>query len=785
MVWDQWHERKSEKDLVIKMNTGGGKTTVGLILLQSCLNDKMGPAVFVTPNKHLTEQAIQEAKALGLPVTDDTNDERFKSGQSILIANVYKLVNGMSVFGVEGGYRASVNLGAIVFDDAHACHDTIESQFSLTIPRENTDLYNSLFKLYATDLQEQNPTKIQEILEGAPNRSMLLPFWSWRANLNATIELLVQNRELDILKFQYPLVADHLRQCSCVISESGIEITPHVVPISKIPSIFNAGRRIFMSATLADDGALSSHFAVSHAAISKPIVPISAGDVGDRLFITPSLIDSNSSREEVKALLKRMSRHYNTVVIVPSASKATFWEDVADVLLQGTAVEAGIQKLRSQHVGLAVLVNRYDGIDLPDDACRILVLDDLPDVRRQIDTIRQGYLQGSDKVRAQVAQRVEQGAGRGIRSADDFCAVFLMGSNLCAQVHTSGIREKFSPATRKQFELSDSVTEQLSEVSQIENVVVNEFMNRASQWATFSRQAVTALKYENPEPDVIAVGFRDAFDCADRGDIGLAVQSLRNLVTSLSDPIETGFARQMLAEYLDYEDEVLAQTELLKAKKENASLLRPIAGISVSKKSEPESQSLSCQQFLKGHFPTGNHLIVAITDLLEGLVFDDRKVPLFEESMKKLSFYLGFEGQRPEKETGRGPDVTWSLGKSKHLVIECKSGSTSDKIYKKDSSQLNTSAAWFRKEFDKDSIGYPVMIHQVRTLEYEATLDSDAMIIDFNKFEELKSAVRDFARSVSRPKEITVDEIKERLDRHHLSAGRLLSKFLQKPIYKT
>lgn len=41
------------------------------------------------------------------------------------------------------------------------------------------------------------------------------------------------------------------------------------------------------------------------------------------------------------------------------------------------------------HVGLVVLVNKYDGIDLPNDACRIPVIDGLPDVRRKIDIIRQ------------------------------------------------------------------------------------------------------------------------------------------------------------------------------------------------------------------------------------------------------------------------------------------------------------------------------------------------------------------------------------------------------------
>ena len=33
-VWDNWFSRRDKKDLVIKMNTGNGKTVVGLLILR-------------------------------------------------------------------------------------------------------------------------------------------------------------------------------------------------------------------------------------------------------------------------------------------------------------------------------------------------------------------------------------------------------------------------------------------------------------------------------------------------------------------------------------------------------------------------------------------------------------------------------------------------------------------------------------------------------------------------------------------------------------------------------
>ena len=44
-----------------------------------------------------------------------------------------------------------------------------------------------------------------------------------------------------------------------------------------------------------------------------------------------------------------------------------------------------VAPLKHQHVGLVVFVNRYDGIDLPDDACRILVIDGLPPLKSKYD----------------------------------------------------------------------------------------------------------------------------------------------------------------------------------------------------------------------------------------------------------------------------------------------------------------------------------------------------------------------------------------------------------------
>src|SRR5947208_1495473 len=66
-VLKAWHARRRERDIVVKMNTGSGKTLVGLLMLQSLVNEEIGPALYLSPNKQLVEQAYQTALEIGIP----------------------------------------------------------------------------------------------------------------------------------------------------------------------------------------------------------------------------------------------------------------------------------------------------------------------------------------------------------------------------------------------------------------------------------------------------------------------------------------------------------------------------------------------------------------------------------------------------------------------------------------------------------------------------------------------------------------------------------------------
>nr|WP_223287193.1 hypothetical protein [Halomonas elongata] len=98
-----------------------------------------------------------------------------------------------------------------------------------------------------------------------------------------------------------------------------------------------------MTATLVDDSILSSHFSVSEQQISCPITPDSAGDVGDRMIFLPQVINTETTDDEVKQYAKYISGYVNVVVIVPSAYRAGYWKDCANLMLTTNNLYEGLR----------------------------------------------------------------------------------------------------------------------------------------------------------------------------------------------------------------------------------------------------------------------------------------------------------------------------------------------------------------------------------------------------------------------------------------------------------
>jgi len=772
-VWSKWFERRDEDSLIIKMNTGGGKTVVGLLLLKSCLNEEKFPAAYICPDNYLVKQVIDAASELGIEVTDDAKSHRFLSGKAILVANIFKVVNGRSVFGV-GDEGSKIKISSLVIDDAHACINTVEDQFTANIPNDS-NAYKELYALFKASLHAECETKAIEIESGDFANCIQVPYWAWQSNIADVSRILVKYKNNDFLEFVWPLIKENLILSHCVISASKIEISPHVTPIHMIPSVVNADRKIFMTATLVDDSILSSHFAVDENHIRLPIVPESAGDIGDRMILLPQVINPEITEADIKNYAKYLSAYMNVVVIVPSAYRASFWSDVADLVLNTDNLYEGVERLKVGQVGLAVLVNRYDGVDLPGTACRVLIIDGFPNVRRQIDKVRQSILLGSGHLLNQTIQRIEQGMGRGVRSNDDHCVVLLSGRDLTNQLYSQGAIDKLSSGTKAQLNLSEQVADQIKgqTIDQF-TTVLNYCLGSSPDWLRVSKGALASLKYSGEgNLDSITIALRKSYDLASKNSPQLASSFLLPLINSINDKKEKGYLKQILAEYINMYDPVEAQKLQLSGVTDNRRILKPMAGIQYHKISgKVVEQAVACSNFLTSNNQEPNKLVVEIKGLLNQLEFKPKSSNNFEEAIKIIARYLGFEGQRPEQEFGKGPDNLWKIGDLNYLVIECKNEAVATTISKEYCNQLNGSCEWFQQKYDNTCRYTPIMIHPSNLFEHACSPNQNIRIITIEKLSEFRSAVDGFITSIASNNELgNQNAIREKLDYYKLRSA--------------
>ncbi|TDX49145.1 DEAD/DEAH box helicase family protein [Orenia marismortui] len=777
-VIEKWIKRKDNRDNIIKMNTGSGKTVVGLLILKSCLNGKKGPAVYVAPDPYLVQQVINEANNLGIEVTTDPNSLRFRRGKAILIINIYKLINGKSIFGINN--EEKIKIKSIIIDDAHACMETTEAQFTLNIDA-STQAYKEFFKLFRNDLYNQSKYKLLEIEAKEPNINMLVPYWVWNNKIDDIYRILYKFKDEDYMEFVLPLIKDSLHLCNCVLGSDGIEISPKYVPINTIPSFINAERRIFMSATLTDDSILISHFDVNPNSISKAITPSNCDDIGDRMILVPQELNPKISDDELKNYFNYLSKEHNTIIIVPSNYRANYWKDVADLTLRSNNLQEGIKRLKEGHVGLVILVNKYDGIDLPKKACEVLVIDGLPDVRRKIDKIKQNILMGSDEILTQLIQRVEQGMGRGTRSRDDYCAVFLMGRTLTSHLYAQNALEKFTPATKAQINLSEELSEQVREKSLKEiHSVIKYLLQRDKDWVEASKSRLIDLEY-NSEGQInsnIKKG-RKAFDLAQIKNYKEAVSLLEELKNKEQNKKIRGWLKQEIAEYMNFYNPVKSQQILKSALNDNKFVLHPVSGIEYDKLiGSKADQAVRCSDFLNNTYSNTNNFILELNSLIERLNFAPNTYEIFEQTLKQITNIIGFNGQRPESEFGKGPDVLWETGNLNYFVIECKNEARTDIISKKYCNQLNGSMYWFEEKYDDTCSAIPIMVHPSNLFEYSASPHQQTRIINEEKLNELKKSLLEFANTVvSSNKFADPQDIAKYLKHYNLEYEQFIKKY--------
>ncbi len=780
-ILDAWSPRRNERDLVIKTNTGAGKTIAGLLILQACIHENMVPALYLVPDPHLQQQVLAEAEHLGLRTVNNPEDSKFISGDSICVTTMQVLINGKSRFGLTNNIRPPLPLRAVVVDDAHAALLLTEEQTNLKISFEHP-AYNELLNLFEDELGEQNFNALSDIRDRDPAASTLrIPFWSWYDKRQQVLKILRPYRADEDFMWSWPFVADLLQWCQATINTNAIEITPPCPPIEKILSFAQADRRIYLTATLADDSVLLTHFAANPESVNKTIVPDSAADLGDRLILAPLALNSSINHDDVRAMIRSFAEDYNVVVLVPSHNQAAQWSDVANATVSKAAeISSVVEQLKASHVGVVVIVNRYDGIDLPDTACRVLVIDGLPQAYSGTERRETIALRNSDAMVTRQLQRLEQGMGRAVRSRDDRCVVLLLDPRLVQLISRADVTNRLSPATKAQLDLSHRIAERLdgANIAELQGVIA-QVLSGDPGFRELSREALVGVTYGPALLSPSAGHLRCAYDAAVSGQTAEACKHADNAIKAAvksGDERLAGWLGETLATYQHAVDAVKAQEILNAAINRNPTILRPRGGLSYHRVTVAGEQSrLACTNLLK-RFRNGAALLVGVDAVLADLVWDNERTDTTENALGDLAGLLGLVSQRPERDYGRGSDVLWALSNEKFAVIEAKSGSVGEYIAKKDINQLAGSVNWCRAEYGGGISIVPLIMHPSNIVHKSGTPPQDTRVLNRKKLEELKTSVLAYARALAHDDPFCDEtKVQKQLREHKLLGTELFS----------
>ena len=364
-------------------------------------------------------------------------------------------------------------------------------------------------------------------------------------------------------------------------------------------------------------------------------------------------------------------------------------------------------------------------------------------------------------MRKQIAQRIEQGMGRGVRSSADYCVVILTGRNLVSFMADVRNESFFTEETKRQVELGKELASILKQSStnayQAILNLVSQCLNRDPGWQQFHSdglQDVQTIQSGETETLTLASGELSAWQYALRGQYDRAAQEVSKLVDEYDglSGLDTGWYLQLQAEYVYHIDQAAGLEKQLKAQTLNRSLLKPPVGINYRKiQAKQTSQAFAVVDWLK-QSNEPNALVARASAVLEGLSFGISH-ERFEQALDDLAGIIGFDSQRPDKEMGYGPDVLWRMADGKCLVIEAKNQVDPDRqlIYKKEAQQVGHHVIWFQQQYSNQEC-ISVLIHPSATLAKGAFVSEETRLVQPEDLNRIATSVRRFVTVLaSRP----------------------------------
>lgn len=488
------------KDVALELPTGAGKTLIGLLIGEFRRRKLKEKVVFVCPNNQLVNQVVDKANNIyGIKASGFTGALRDYSQTSKAAYNraeVIAVTNYSSLFIKEPFFS---DADVIIFDDAHGAENYIASHWSLEIRREeHKELYDTLVECIRSDLDytqlsylKNNEDTIAAIswIDKFPN----LKFHSKRQEIIDIIEARA-NKDNKLI-YAWDNIKEHLNSCNLYLSSGKLLIRPYIPPTMTHEPFRRATQRIYMSATLGESGELERTIGVSNITRLPIVDEWKQKSIGRRYFVFP---DASFKPQEYKELFIEMNKKLPRSLLLVQDNKSVknysefVQENMNSKIYTIEKIEKDFSSFVNSDDAIAILANRYDGIDMEGDKCHLLFINQLPNGTGLQEKFFSSRLAASVLFEERIRTKLIQAIGRCTRSNTDYAIVCIMGEDLLKTLTARKKVEKFPPELRAELEFGYTYSEGLKNFDNI-LLAMDALINKTDDW-DMAEEQILALR---------------------------------------------------------------------------------------------------------------------------------------------------------------------------------------------------------------------------------------------------------------------------------------------------
>lgn len=738
---------QKKKNVAIELPTGAGKTLVGLLLAEFRRQNYNERVAYLCPTRQLAQQVGTQAGKYGIKAHVFVGKQRDYSPAEFSDFQSSKAIAITTYSGVFNSNPRISDAQALILDDAHASENYIAGMWSVEIAkREDKDLYYSAINL----LQEGLPVAFFADLidDGKDERRKatyidLVPGTYVRKYASGLRDLLDNGLKEDTSPmYAWGIIREHIDACVVFLSADSILIRPFIPPALTHPAFAQANQRIYMSATLGAGGELERITGVR----SIDRLPVPPGwdkrGSGRRLFLMPQAALSD---EDAMSVVTDTAKQFDRcLVLVPNQFEAATFarklQDIGLTILQARDIEDSIEPFVAK-TNCALVLSRYDGLDLPDDTCRLLVIGGLPSGTNLQEQFLWSRIAAFSLLRDRVLTRFTQGVGRCTRSDNDFAVVLVWARPLVDFILKQENRCILHPELQAeiQFGIENSRGKKPDDFADLSR----EFMNQSDEWEPAEEAIVNLREQSSRCADPISGRLLSVV--ADEvsylyaiwnGDLESALEHARKVADALGGDETKGYrgwwyylaadTAMIFHEKDGDEDSLETAKDCLKRAAKCCPVISWFAhlvrtthtGTEGTDTDEVTAAAVENIRVKLAEWGTvGTCFEREIEQTLNNLQATDYRQ--FHRGLKTLGEMLGFRAESPDSDGD--PDCIWSIGSQIHIAHEAKSDHASgDPIGINDIRQAQSHEDWVRSHrvCDKAARVLPV-IESPRTVVYK------------------------------------------------------------------